>query len=68
MNEIELQKLKDIVADKYSVGSFAGMIYNKKMDFKMKGLAIATEDLITEAIQVRLTMEELANGTKEKSE
>lgn len=68
MNDVELQKLKDIVADKYSVGSFAGMIYNKKMDFKMKGLDIATEDLITEAIKVRLTMEELANGKESKSE
>lgn len=68
MNDIELQKLKDIVADKYSVGSFAGMIYNKKMDFKMKGLDIATEDLITEAIKVRLIMEDLANGKENKSE
>lgn len=65
MNEEELKLLQTIVNDKYSVGAFAGMVYNQLMAYKLKGIPAEPKDLIVEALRVRLVMEDLANGKSE---
>ena len=64
MNKAQQELLVKIVADKYSIGAFAGMVYNQLMSFRLKGANAEIEDLIGEALNVRLKMEDLANETK----
>ena len=49
--------LHQIVTDKYSVGAFAGMIFNAKLTTDRP-----TEQLIQQALRVRLTMKELTEN------
>lgn len=47
--------LRTIVTDKYSVGAFAGMVFNASVVHPV----VEIEDLISKALNVRLKMEEL---------
>lgn len=46
--------LRMIVEDKFSIGAFSGMIFNAQRESGQK-----TEDLVAQALQVRLDMREL---------
>lgn len=55
LTQSEKALLSQIVNDKYSVGAFAGMIFNATV-----GTTKSPESAIKEALQVRLAMEKLA--------
>ncbi len=52
----EKELLNKIVNDKYSIGSFSGMIFNNALLHPNK----STEELIQLALQVRLTISDMA--------
>jgi len=54
LNEKEKKLLKTIMADKYSIGAFSGMIYNKLIETNRP-----IEELTKQALIVRLKLEEL---------
>ena len=54
-NEEEMILLEKIVADKFSIGAFSGMIYNASLTHK----DITVEELIKRALAVRIKMQKL---------
>ena len=56
MNEKQKELLTKIVNDKFSIGAFSGMIFNKYID---KNNEFTIKELIEEALNVRLKMVEL---------
>ena len=55
MNREQIELLKKIVNDKFSIGAFSGMIFNASLQSHC-----TTTELIEKALDVRLTMERLA--------
>jgi len=52
----QISKIRELVKDKYSVGSFSGMIFNRLVENPDETI----DELIKRAIKVRLRLEELA--------
>lgn len=66
MNKEKIELLSKIMNDKYAVGPFAGMIFNALRDARLKGVNATEEQLIDQALEVRLTMETMSNVKVQK--
>ena len=61
MNVEQKELLTKIMNDKYAAGPFVGMIWNKYRDCINTGNKETVENLIKEALEVRLVAQKLAN-------
>lgn len=61
LTERERQLLEQIMNDKYSVGSFCGMITNLVTDLQSKQIATTPEKLIRNALKIRLIAQDMAD-------
>ena len=59
LTQQEKQLLESILAHPSSAGAFSGMVFNAYRDAKMRGINVTIEELIQQALSVRLTAKEM---------